>query len=746
MPIAEYYARAFAVAKRSGCAPTEAVVRVAELYLDGKPRRTGGKRFGQPERDGAFFSWRILGELPARAWREDPLLLALAQYLAQDRVASPGLIAHVASVAPEQTRRAIRLSGLVLKPGSPRRAEVAGLARTAPLEFGELGRTLEIFFKAHRQRKELVSTLREPFADLSPVAFLAYASLYAFKHLVADGAEADGHRIQTAWEAVAALLEWKLATSADGALRLTDVEIAKSLAIHVSPFLFPGADGPPPRFDLLDGFEELMDAQVELDEFVARSAEAFCYNHAIDFVPEGDGLDIVELDPVANSLAKDRWYRENDRLARLYRYWLLRGMDAFVDVGLGEQVIGRPENSEMNRAAYVKAMAAHLRLVEVYGAGTTVSTEAGSTAPLFKALLSLELMTAFYDADFVRPYRGHLDSAGGWRDALCLLALDGLATGHNRFPVTWSRRDEKVRRITGWTVDAEHPRGSRREAEAILDLWTCDGRLARRLRSARSGLLPELYERPILKLGGHLFQLPWLTAFQNNQTAAINNLRRLGARRAEARDETRRIEERLAGLLRGRGFAVRLNHTPPATDGDDPGEVDLVCARDGAVLVLEVKSTFVRKSARETWLHGSHALGRAGRQLRRKVPALAQDTALADALGIDLVGGPMKVCAWIVDTSMEHDHERFGGFLKVSLEELIIALRDDRHLLNEADRILAPDAAGAGKSDRDDEAQRATLYPTGFSFGAFVDAIESESVWALQPVAPTDERSLRTRS
>ena len=192
--------------------------------------------------------------------------------------------------------------------------------------------------------------------------------------------------------------------------------------------------------------------------------------------------------------------------------------------------------------------------------------------------------------------------------------------------------------------------------------------------------------------------MPWLTAFQNNQTAAINNLRRLGARRAEAQDETRRIEERLAGLLRGRGFAVRLNHTPPTTDGDDPGEVDLVCARDGAVLVLEVKSTFVRKSARDD-LAARHVMRLAApaRQLRRKVPALAQDTALADALGIDPVEGPAKVCAWIVDTSIEHDHERFGGFLKVSLEELIIALRDDGHLLNEADRILAPDAAGAGK-------------------------------------------------
>ena len=36
---------------------------------------------------------------------------------------------------------------------------------------------------------------------------------------------------------------------------------------------------------------------------------------------------------------------------------------------------------------------------------------------------------------------------------------------------------------------------------------------------------------------------------------------------------------------------------------------------------------------------------------------------------------------WIVDTSIECDHQRFCGFLKVSLEEVLIALRDDRHLL-----------------------------------------------------------------
>lgn len=51
-----------------------------------------------------------------------------------------------------------------------------------------------------------------------------------------------------------------------------------------------------------------------------------------------------------------------------------------------------------------------------------------------------------------------------------------------------------------------------------------------------------------------LVQLPWVMGLQNNSTAAINNLRRLGARRNEARAETQRIETQLGAKLEKRGF------------------------------------------------------------------------------------------------------------------------------------------------------------------------------------------------
>jgi hypothetical protein len=43
---------------------------------------------------------------------------------------------------------------------------------------------------------------------------------------------------------------------------------------------------------------------------------------------------------------------------------------------------------------------------------------------------------------------------------------------------------------------------------------------------------------------------------------------------------------------------------------------------------------------------------------------------------------------WIADTWIECDLQRFGGYLKVSVEEQIIAGCDDRHLVNNPGRLL----------------------------------------------------------
>lgn len=737
MPLIDY-TPLFVANVQAGCSVIDAAVLVAEAYLDGKPRKRGKHKITRKARDMAFWSSGFLSRLPAEAWEKDPLVLALAGYMGQEPVSSPDLLEQIARIAPEAVRRAIRYSGLVLRQHSPRRTEIDRLTTIMPEEFGEFVRILDIFDKAYRERVACVEMFKQSLAELSVLEMLLYASLYAFEYLVprdylsvqppADP-DSETHFV---WKAINDLLIWKLGSTDDSACRLTERDIGNSLAKHLSPLLFPSPDGPKPREDLYDAFNRLLAAQIELNSFISRSADAFSYDDSISFVPKGDRLEIVEHDPQA----RVAWKRNGEKLTRLHYYWLYRATDAFIESGMGTAIIVSPENHEANRFSYIKSIAAQLQLTEVYGLDKSLLAESGLRVDLFQALLSLNLMTAFFNKNYILPYMKYLREMGNWRMALSRLAFGGLlqAEMQNRLPITWSDRDSKIAKITGWTVNKAFPRGNARAAEAILDFWTSDwAALSARIRNGEHGLNPDLFERPMLKMGRYLFQLPWVVAMQNNASAAINNLRRIGARRTEAGDETRRIEERLGSCFEQRGFRVRLNYHPERTEVDNPGEVDLICARDGQVLVLEVKSGYLRVSQKDAWLHGTKTLRKAGLQLHRKVQAVKRELKtnndFADSLGVAPDGSLPLIRGWIVDTSIEHDHERFSGFLKVSLEEVLIALRDDRHLLNDPRGLR--DGSWV-ETEHDDESvlnKFPTLYPDQFSISRFIEVVESEAVW-----------------
>jgi Holliday junction resolvase-like predicted endonuclease len=729
-----YYDQRFQHLMDSGASLLGATEEVARAYLDGKPALRGKYKVTWAERHAAFWSSSFLNRLSAQAWQSQAMMLALAQYMGQERVSNMAMLANVAAVASDVLVRAVRCSGLVLNQHSPRRTELGFLAAANSL-IAELCTVLDIFDVAHRERTSAVFMWQSMLAELSPLDLLSYASLHAFEHWVparfnqagppSADAQANGSED---WDAVNDILLWKLANCADDSTRLTDAVIGQGLAKHLSPYLFPDPSGQPARHDLREAFANLLAAQMELNSFVTQSADAFSYDHGIEFVRVEDRLEIKELDAAARAA----WDRNGRKLAALHNYWHYRAMDAFVDSGKATQPIGSRENHELNQVAYIKALRTQLQLTEVYGVGEAVTTDAGDALPLFQALLSLELMNVFFQRDFLETYVTHLRRTGNWAMALSMLAFNGLRDGNqNRFPLTWSGRDAKIANMVGWTVTPEHPQGNPRHAAAVVDFWTSDwSKLATQLRDGAAGLKPNLFERPILKMGQTLLQLPWVVGLQNNSTVAINNLRRLGARRNEARAETQRIETQLGAMLEGRGFNVVLNWHPPMGPDGNAGEVDVICARDGTVLVLEVKSTYLRRSQQDAWQHETTTLRKAGQQLQRKVAAvqlaLATEPELVSELGQRLgleAGAPAPaMCGWIVDTSIECDHQRFGGFLKISVEELLIALRDDRHLLHDPDGLFAQNAPAV-------QAGLQSLYLQGFSAGRLIEMVETQAVW-----------------
>lgn len=732
-----YYETLFSDACQRGMSVAAAGDIAATAFLDGKPEQRGKKRVTAAERHAGFWSADFLQTLPSDAWSQDSFVLALARYLSQDGFACPAIVALTATRAPETVQRAARYAGLVLRQDSARWREIEALNVSHPDVVGELVQTFRIFRQAHRDRVAAVERLRESLAALTALDLLAYASLYAFEHLMPailggkQGKEDGG--VEQAWAAIEDILSWKLASCDLESLNLNERTIGISLRTHLIPFLFPTPEGPLPRVDLYRAFSALVDAQAELNSFIAHSAHALSYDDSIAFVRNGERLEIVEKDAVAAA----NWQRDGDKLMRLHYYWLYRGMNALLDSPETLRLIS-PAHLEANLQAFAKAMGTWLQLQEVYGVASHVKTETGSQVDVFRCLVAMELMTAFFIEDFLSPYHQHLQQFGNPWLALGRLAFGGFvqAVMQNRLPITWSDKKDKIASITPWTVSSDDPLGQQASAEAILDFWTSDWiAMAEQLRGKNAGVLPRLHERPMLKMGRYLFQLPWMVALQNNATAAVNNLRRLGARRGEARSETQRIEQRLGALFVQRGFQVLVGYELQTrlADENEVEEIDLLCSRDGQLLVLELKSTYLRQSVKDAWLHRTSTLRKAGRQLRRKVNAVSQaleyDTGLQQTLGLD-AGCVAKMTAWIVDTSIECDHQRFDTFLKVSLEEVLIALRDDRHLLNDPDGLFqAAKANGNGAvSERDSVAQE-TLYPNEFSAERFVEVIESGAVW-----------------
>lgn len=619
-PVAELadnpYDRAFERLRRAGKPSAEAALAIVEDYLDGKPRLSGKRKLTRAERDTAFWYSLVVAAISPEQWATETFVLALARYFEQERVANPALVQRIAETQPDSICRAVRYSGLVLRQSSPRRTELDQFANVST-ELAELCRMLDVFDEAYRHRRAAVEMRKAMLADLSPVELLAYASLFAFEHLVPaelglteTGRPAGLPGLIEAWRAINELLHWKIETCPESDLALSEQQVALVIRDHVSPFIFPSPDGASPRFDLRENFMQLLLDQVELDAFISRSADAFSYDEGVRFVRKDNVLELETVDPDSRS----RWEGDGRKLEHLYWYWANRGIDQLIERGLADATIGRPENHEANQCAYILALGNQLRLSQVYGVDSAVTTDSGYRLELFTALLSVELMTVHFRRDFLHKYGSLLNEAGHWMAALSKLAFEGFVEGENRLPFTWSSRAAKLERIKAWTVSKDFPDGDSRAAAAILDLWTTDWKLARRARLAgNTAPQPDLFERPVLQNGSLLIQLPWVVGFQNNSTAAINNLRRLGARRSEVLAETRRIEESLGRFLVARGFAVVLNWHPSDEDRDNAGEVDLICHLDGILIVLEVKSTYVRMSQRDAWLHGTTTLRKAGK-------------------------------------------------------------------------------------------------------------------------------------
>lgn len=660
---------------------------------------------------------RATGLAAAPFWRDACIVndsklaaLALSRILRHESAIDIEQLVYLGHNSPDTLRWAIRFSKLFTRRDSQLwtvlRQRLAGDEWN--VFFGVCDRLLEQLepFDA------LIRLAEERIAHLSLLETMSYLSVLAYEQLIHD---AQATPVNDHWDAYNRIISNRLKTCGDEDFALGEERLAQSLKQHLSPIIFPSPSITQECIGNLEAVAVLILATQERIDYEG-SIDWFCFDPECRYqLKPGEAVIYNETDQGSRT-----WQRTEQKSQALWRYWMNRGVGEFIARGMAEQQIGSRENHEQNALAYIKALRSMLQLREIYGLDEEIHLAEGGKAPLLQILLASELHSAFFQSAYVQPFQQHYADCGVLVQALSKLAFNGVLEGENRFPMTWAEENKKIERITGWTVCSDYPQGSRHAAKAILGFWTNDlKKLSNCLKEQPSLPIPTLYERPFYKIGRYNFQFPWVVAQQNNLTAAVNNLRRIGARRSGRMNETRRIEERLAEQMRLRGFAVVVGYQPQQNEQEDPGEIDLICCRDGLLFLLEVKSGYIRSTKHEVWLHRNSTLRKAAWQLRRKrsavKAALKNDELLRTKLGCpDSILDGSFFC-WIVDSSIEFDEQFVDEFLVVSLETLQIVLRDERHLLRLHDELAQ---VGDG-----------TLFPDGFTAARLVEIIETGKFW-----------------
>jgi len=626
-----------------------------------------------------------------------------------DDVIDIDLLSHLATHNADQLRWAVRYSKLFTRRDSPLwvhlRKSCAGLQGQTFIDVCDrLIMRLEPFDQA-------VLDAERRLKSLSLLELLSYLSVLAYFRL----ADARGDPAGMEWVAYERIIQRKLRTCTESDFRLSTDVLGRSLKRHLSPMLFPQRGEGAECAANLDAVSEMVVAVRELIE-CERSIDQFCFDSQCDYQLSSGGPVIVNR---SNEGAL-RWQRTEQKSQLLWCYWMRRAIETFAASELAGKLIGSADNHEANQLAYIKTIRSQLYLQVVFGLGERVRLNNGAEVTLFNAMLASELTRAFFEQAYLQPYQRYLDESGEPITALGRLAFEGLLQGENRFPMTWSEQPEKIQRIRAWTVSDDHPDGDPEAAKAILQYWTSDLQtLSEQVKQPPNLPTPRLSEKLFYKIGRYSFQFPWVAGRQNSLSAAVNNLRRVEQRRSELRSETERIEHNLAHSLRQRGFHVVVGYEPRRVDAQDAGEIDLLACLAGVILLLEVKSGFIRSTQQEVWLHRTNTLRKAARQLRRKSVAVRQalqhDLGLRAALGL-AAPDPLPILhGWVVDTSIEFDGEVVDGFRIVSREVIEVALRDELHYLKALDKQGANEVA--------------TLYPEGFSASAFARIIEQSEVW-----------------
>jgi hypothetical protein len=577
-------------------------------------------------------------------------ILALSQYLRFGGV-DKNVCVNYLKLDVQSFILAVRQSGLILQSDHNSWNVLKEIDQEIQID------ALHIFFQTvkhlqsqYKHRLEIYEEIKNTI-NVGQITAMAFGSLYAYQYLIPNQDyfahlpyqfdSTENNSAETVWKAFDHIVK----TSRKNTKKLTEQSLALALRNKLMPFLI-GEGMSVLLQDQYEFYKKLVAIKIEILNYKRNVLESFCFDKQVNYK-----LNNSELIYTNTKEKKDNWSEKN---ALLISYWLGVGAEKLLKSDAIYSIINTGDNLEANAIALSKAFGIQEQLAQVYG--ITEFSINNQKLNAFETMITMTLSQAHYLKDHIEKFMRFLPNSEDKLDALTQLTMHGFVIGENRMPFTFAKREEKIKRMSSWVQGASNSI-KKKKMDEILSFWSCD--------LYDNDDVSTFQQKPFYKIDDFIFQFPWLTAYQNLNTTMTNYFRKLHKNRFELKGETNQIELTLAEKMHHLGFEVFPQLVP---EFKDVGEIDLIAIHGNHVIVAEVKSTYIRSSIQEIYEYKNFTLNKASYQLDKKVEYIKKYFLKEFFDDISEV----VLHTWIIDTTLEFDHEYFGDHLKVSLDEVII--------------------------------------------------------------------------
>ena len=583
--------------------PKKALEKIVEdlLYKSSQP-----KYFDYKNKFDMFWQSNFIKLLTVDEVRSENYILALSQYI-RYTITDKNICINYLKLDIQSFILAVRYSGIILNSEH----DSWGILKEISQEFDseELCGFIQTVTHLQLQYKHRLAVYEDiqNKLNIGQITAMSFSSLYAYEYLVPNKDffqlpyqfdPEEKNSAEVVWRAFDEIIK----TSRKNTKKLTEKSLALALKFKMIPFLL--GEGMTSELQLqYDLFKKLVAIKVELINYKRNVLESFSFDSTVKYILKNESLSYLNQRNV-----KDNWLEKH---SLLLNYWLIVGSQRLFDSDYIYRILPTGDNLEANAIALSKAFGVKEQLKQIYGIEYLKVDNVH--LDLFDVMMTLSLSQAHYLKDHIHKFEQFLSDSNFNLEALSKLMMHGFIIGENRMPMTFALENDKSKKMSSWITEGSNNQ-KLKQMKKILKFWSFD-------------LYDEndqstYMQKPFYRIDDFIFQFPWLTAFQNLNTAMINYVRKLHKNRLELKSETDQIELNLAEKLDRIGFQVFCQYVP--SEGN-AGEIDLIAMYDNHVIVAEVKSTYIRSSIQEIYEYKKFVLNKASYQLDNKVEYIKSD-------------------------------------------------------------------------------------------------------------------------